>query len=210
MYDLYSVCTYTFYTIGLSILDVVECENDVSSLEDIFKSWFNDGSTDSEHLHLSLPPIPSADLERPLLLKCDLQERMLDPALLPGHVKNFVRSKTLLNVCTCTCSLAVYFREVSLFLCGKVISFFHPLLQVLQTGSNVALGHSSAPGTSSIPVHRLRALGKHVYTHSILHRYICNVASVSKQNSSIALYITCNVPLCVYRLSPQDWQYIHV
>ena len=83
-------------------------ESDSLSLQNTFRSWFHDCGTDSEHLHLTLPPpstlhevmkleegeeyatwgashydseVNRADEEgRGLVLKCDIHERIIDPS----------------------------------------------------------------------------------------------------------------------------------
>uniref|UniRef100_A0A8C6ZZU8 Meiosis 1 associated protein n=1 Tax=Nothoprocta perdicaria TaxID=30464 RepID=A0A8C6ZZU8_NOTPE len=64
-------------------MDVQTVEDNVISLEMLFKAWLHDYGTDREQLHLLLP---SGGLQNPpgLCLKCDLQERLLDPALFDG------------------------------------------------------------------------------------------------------------------------------
>ncbi|XP_072475986.1 meiosis 1 arrest protein isoform X2 [Notamacropus eugenii] len=67
-------------------------ENDTVSIESFFKAWLQDSGTDQEHLHLLLPSqcfssVSSARSE-PMCLKCDLQERLLNPALLPGTAES--------------------------------------------------------------------------------------------------------------------------
>uniref|UniRef100_A0A452IKR7 Uncharacterized protein n=1 Tax=Gopherus agassizii TaxID=38772 RepID=A0A452IKR7_9SAUR len=63
--------------LGMDI-DLQIIENDVVSLETFFKTWLHDHGTDREQLHLLLP---SGDFP---CVKCDIQERLLSPALLPG------------------------------------------------------------------------------------------------------------------------------
>lgn len=83
-------------------------ESDSLSLQNTFRSWLHDCGTDSEHLHLTLPP-PSTlhealeeegeeygtwrtscydsegvaraeEDERGLVMKCDIHERIIDPS----------------------------------------------------------------------------------------------------------------------------------
>ena len=69
------------------MLDVMCTENDVLSLNNIFKQWLLDCSTDSEHLHLSLPGCLG---DTPVTIKCDLQGRIIDPLSLPSIGDKFV------------------------------------------------------------------------------------------------------------------------
>jgi hypothetical protein len=74
--------------LGMSMLDVVHTDNDVLSLSAVFRQWLRDSSTDTEHLHLSLP---AALGDTPLTLKCDLQTRIIDPSSsLPSVGESFV------------------------------------------------------------------------------------------------------------------------
>ncbi|KFQ89746.1 Meiosis 1 arrest protein, partial [Phoenicopterus ruber ruber] len=81
--------------LGMDI-DMQTIEDNVISLEMLFKTWLHDYGTEREHLHLLLPSggfshatAPKATL---MCLKCDLQERVLDPALLSGTVDDTVRA----------------------------------------------------------------------------------------------------------------------
>lgn len=92
---------------AMNILDVTVVENDPLSLQNAFRSWLHDCGTDTEYLHLILPSPPSSHhstgagpgrgdedttwelsptdemgggKEGGLVLKCDVQERILCPA----------------------------------------------------------------------------------------------------------------------------------
>ncbi|XP_068708098.1 meiosis 1 arrest protein-like [Montipora foliosa] len=77
------------------LVDVISLEKDVLSFQNFFKSWLIDGSTDQEHLQLTLPNAFAQDndsgsdqlsqetVNTGLTLKCDLHECMLDPFHLP-------------------------------------------------------------------------------------------------------------------------------
>ena len=84
---------------GLSVLDLVSIDNDVLSLQNVFQSWLLDCSTDSEAIHLILPPgLRQTGLEEGerihdsslLTVKCDIQERLLDPNLMGSLGQQFV------------------------------------------------------------------------------------------------------------------------
>nr|XP_060635631.1 meiosis 1 arrest protein [Anolis sagrei ordinatus] len=68
-------------------VDLQVVENEVVALEGIFKAWLQGHGTDQEHLHLLLPKAPLGHTAGPqnnlACLKCDVQERLLSPALLP-------------------------------------------------------------------------------------------------------------------------------
>ena len=72
----------------MSMMDIVHSDNDVLSLSNVFKGWLADCSTDTEHLHLLLP---ARLREPPLTLKCDLQDRIIDPHSLLNTGEKFVR-----------------------------------------------------------------------------------------------------------------------
>ncbi|NXE84903.1 M1AP protein, partial [Cochlearius cochlearius] len=84
-------------------IDVQTIEDNVISLEMLFKTWLCDYSTESEHLHLLLPSgaFSHATAPKPTLmcLKCDLQERLLDPALLSGTADGTWRAADLNSPC---------------------------------------------------------------------------------------------------------------
>ncbi|NXA56785.1 M1AP protein, partial [Nothocercus julius] len=73
--------------LGMDI-DVQTVEDSVISLEMLFKTWLHDYGTDREQLHLLLPSggfsHATATKSSLMCLKCDLQERLLDPALVDG------------------------------------------------------------------------------------------------------------------------------
>ena len=69
---------------GMSVVDVVTVDNDSMSLCNTFKQWLLDCSTDSEHVHIKLPGDTS------LVLKCDLQDRVINPLNIPSVGDHFV------------------------------------------------------------------------------------------------------------------------
>ena len=69
------------------MLDIVRSENDPTSLCNVFKHWLLDCSTDTEHLSLCLPACLG---DTPIILKCDLQERLINPACLARAGEKFV------------------------------------------------------------------------------------------------------------------------
>ncbi|NWS77223.1 M1AP protein, partial [Crotophaga sulcirostris] len=88
--------------LGMDI-DVQTVEDNVISLEMLFKTWLHDYSTEREHLHLLLPSgafcrasVPKTTL---MCLKCDLQERLLDPALLSGTADGTMTAADLNSPC---------------------------------------------------------------------------------------------------------------
>ncbi|NXL39071.1 M1AP protein, partial [Glaucidium brasilianum] len=81
--------------LGMDI-DVQTIEDSVISLEVLFKTWLHDYGTEREHLHLLLPSggfsHTTVPRTTPMCLKCDLQERLLDPALLSGMADGTMRA----------------------------------------------------------------------------------------------------------------------
>uniref|UniRef100_UPI00398E606D meiosis 1 arrest protein isoform X2 n=1 Tax=Pristiophorus japonicus TaxID=55135 RepID=UPI00398E606D len=65
-------------------IDLQTVENDTISLDSFFKSWLHNHGTDKEHLHLLLPAARLPSSAGRTCLKCDVQERLISPALLPG------------------------------------------------------------------------------------------------------------------------------
>ena len=70
------------------MMDIVHSDNDTLSLSNVFKTWLLDCSTDTQHLVLTLPPSSLGD--PPLTLKCDLQDRIIDPHSLVNAGEKFV------------------------------------------------------------------------------------------------------------------------
>ncbi|NWR93569.1 M1AP protein, partial [Furnarius figulus] len=81
--------------LGMDI-DVQTVEDNVISLEMLFKTWLHDYGMEREQLHLLLPSGGFSHAAAPkstiMCLKCDLQERLLDPALLSGMVDGTMRA----------------------------------------------------------------------------------------------------------------------
>lgn len=65
------------------LVDIVNLEADALSLQNFFTSWLLDSSTESEHLHIILPALVND--EKNVVIKCDLRERILNPAQLPFY-----------------------------------------------------------------------------------------------------------------------------
>ncbi|XP_004634189.1 meiosis 1 arrest protein [Octodon degus] len=76
-------------------IDLQTIDNDVISMEIFFKAWLHNSETDQEHIHLLLPSQCFSTLSRtkdnPMHLKCDIQERLLSPSLLPGTADGYLR-----------------------------------------------------------------------------------------------------------------------
>ncbi|XP_032736604.1 meiosis 1 arrest protein isoform X1 [Lontra canadensis] len=76
-------------------IDLQTIDNDVVSLEIFFKAWLHSSGTDQEHIHLLLPSRCFSGISKAgddsMCLKCDLQERLLSPSLLPGTADGSLR-----------------------------------------------------------------------------------------------------------------------
>ncbi|XP_069845169.1 meiosis 1 arrest protein [Dipodomys merriami] len=76
-------------------IDLQTIDNDVVDMEIFFKAWLHNSETDQEHIHLLLPSQTFGNISRagdnPMCLKCDLQERLLSPSLLPGTADGTLR-----------------------------------------------------------------------------------------------------------------------
>ncbi|XP_065606305.1 meiosis 1 arrest protein [Cyrtonyx montezumae] len=91
--------------LGMDI-DLQTIEDNVISLEMLFKTWLHDCGSEREHLHLLLPSggLSHGTAPKPSLmcLKCDLQERLLDPALISGTTDGTMRTADLNSLCQMT------------------------------------------------------------------------------------------------------------
>ncbi|XP_026154485.1 meiosis 1 arrest protein [Mastacembelus armatus] len=62
-------------------VDLQRVENSVFAMEMVFKTWLQEQGGDRENLHLLLPS--PLDNPIPVCVKCDMQERLISPALIP-------------------------------------------------------------------------------------------------------------------------------
>ncbi|KAK2862776.1 hypothetical protein Q5P01_002309 [Channa striata] len=62
-------------------VDLQRVENSVFAMENMLKTWLREHGGDREHLHLLLPS--PLDNPIPVCVKCDMQERLISPALIP-------------------------------------------------------------------------------------------------------------------------------
>uniref|UniRef100_F7I0R3 Meiosis 1 associated protein n=1 Tax=Callithrix jacchus TaxID=9483 RepID=F7I0R3_CALJA len=76
-------------------IDLQTVDNDIVSMEIFFKAWLHNSGTDQEQIHLLLSSQCFSNISRardnPMCLKCDLQERLLSPSLLPGTADGSLR-----------------------------------------------------------------------------------------------------------------------
>ncbi|KAM7239087.1 hypothetical protein CapIbe_010607 [Capra ibex] len=76
-------------------IDLQTIDSDIVSMEIFFKAWLHNSGTDREHVHLLLPSRSISNISRTrddsMCLKCDLQERLLSPSLLPGTADGSLR-----------------------------------------------------------------------------------------------------------------------
>ncbi|XP_072543672.1 meiosis 1 arrest protein [Salminus brasiliensis] len=98
-------------------MDVLLVENSAVAVENVLKAWLHDQAGEREHLQLFLPALGEklssksnpAHRPNPVCIKCDMQERLVSPALLPGtpdfgvkteSVRDFLPpNKSLSNQC---------------------------------------------------------------------------------------------------------------
>ncbi|KAM9836570.1 meiosis 1 arrest protein [Aulostomus maculatus] len=62
-------------------VDLQQVDGTVFAVETVLKTWLQEQGGDKEHLHLLLPG--PQDNPNPVCLKCDMQERLISPALIP-------------------------------------------------------------------------------------------------------------------------------
>ncbi|XP_029931602.1 meiosis 1 arrest protein [Myripristis murdjan] len=60
-------------------VELQQVDNSVVAMETVFKAWLHEQGGDREHLHLLLPS--NSENSSPVCVKCDMQERLLSPAL---------------------------------------------------------------------------------------------------------------------------------
>ncbi|KAL5007839.1 hypothetical protein ScPMuIL_016645 [Solemya velum] len=63
------------------LVETINLEADALILQNFFNIWLLDSGTDTEHMHIILPPSTLGSLA--MVVKCDLQERILNPAQMP-------------------------------------------------------------------------------------------------------------------------------
>ncbi|XP_072232988.1 meiosis 1 arrest protein [Leuresthes tenuis] len=76
-------------------VDLQQVENSVFALETVLKAWLQEQGGDREHLRLLLPS-PS-DNPVPVCVKCDMQERLISPALIPLTPNLGVKTESIRN-----------------------------------------------------------------------------------------------------------------
>ncbi|XP_049923222.1 meiosis 1 arrest protein [Epinephelus moara] len=74
-------------------VDLQRVENSVLAMEMVFKAWLQEQAGDREQLHLLLPnPL---DSPIPVCVKCDMQERLISPALIPLNPNLGVKTESI-------------------------------------------------------------------------------------------------------------------
>ncbi|XP_027133598.1 meiosis 1 arrest protein isoform X2 [Larimichthys crocea] len=74
-------------------VDLKQVENSVFTMEMVLKAWLQEQGGDREHLHLLLPnPL---DNPIPVCVKCDMQERLISPALIPLNPNLGVKTESI-------------------------------------------------------------------------------------------------------------------
>ncbi|KXJ14015.1 Meiosis 1 arrest protein [Exaiptasia diaphana] len=118
---------------GCGIVDVITLQKDPISFQRFFKMWLLDCETDQEHIRIELPspfPLGSQGAEAKdadmLMIKCDIHERLINPAHLPFRsqfeINTEALSKTLLNKsCSSLISYPVHTMKVDKLLKREAI-----------------------------------------------------------------------------------------
>ncbi|XP_070786219.1 meiosis 1 arrest protein [Enoplosus armatus] len=74
-------------------VDLQRVENSVFAMETVLKAWLQEQGGDREHLHLLLPS--PLDNPIPVCVKCDMQERLISPALIPLNPNLGVKTESV-------------------------------------------------------------------------------------------------------------------
>ncbi|KAM7377496.1 hypothetical protein PAMA_014007 [Pampus argenteus] len=81
-------------TLGTEV-DLKQVDNSVFAMETMLKAWLQEQWGDREHLHLLLPS--PLDNPIPVCVKCDMQERLISPALIPLTPSLGVKTESVHN-----------------------------------------------------------------------------------------------------------------
>ncbi|KAM3590488.1 uncharacterized protein V6R79_010913 [Siganus canaliculatus] len=81
-------------------VDLQRVENSVFAMETVLKAWLQEQGGDREHLHLLLPS--AGDNPIPACIKCDMQERLISPALIPVIPNLGVKTESIPNILSVT------------------------------------------------------------------------------------------------------------
>uniref|UniRef100_A0A3Q1J213 Uncharacterized protein n=1 Tax=Anabas testudineus TaxID=64144 RepID=A0A3Q1J213_ANATE len=76
-------------------VDLQQVENSVFAMETVLKVWLQEEGGDREHLHLLLPSPQDSPI--PVCVKCDMQERLISPALIPVTPNLGVKTESIHN-----------------------------------------------------------------------------------------------------------------
>ena len=98
------------------MMDIMCAGSDVMNLCNVFKHWLLDCSTDNEHLHLSLPACLG---DTPVVLKCDLQDRLINPVCIPIVREEFV------SVSNYNCKGNVFLMSLAAMVCSRCVDPHH-------------------------------------------------------------------------------------
>ncbi|XP_034532323.1 meiosis 1 arrest protein isoform X2 [Notolabrus celidotus] len=74
-------------------VDLQQVENSVLSMEMVLKAWLQEQGGDREQLHLLLPGL--LDNSIPVCVKCDMQERLISPALISVNPNLGVKTESI-------------------------------------------------------------------------------------------------------------------
>ncbi|XP_059210398.1 meiosis 1 arrest protein [Centropristis striata] len=76
-------------------VDLQQVENSVLAVETVLKAWLQEQGGDKEHLHLLLPSPLHNHNHNPVCVKCDMQERLISPALIPINPNLGVKTESI-------------------------------------------------------------------------------------------------------------------
>ncbi|XP_058479540.1 meiosis 1 arrest protein isoform X2 [Solea solea] len=204
-------------------VELLRVENSVFALETMLKAWLQEQGGDREHLHLLLPS--PTDSPNPVCVKCDMQERLISPALIPLTPNLGVKTESVRDFLPVTKASANQnqppqkLKVIKVLradgLCESVL-YGLPLVirpttcwqldwEEMETNNNLfhALCHTLRGRDLFLllqvePVQRFAAGGSGVYSHYVLQSST-SLSLLLKPVVSRELLLPCSMPV-----SPQD------
>ncbi|XP_042257135.1 meiosis 1 arrest protein isoform X1 [Thunnus maccoyii] len=213
-------------------VDLLQLDNSVFAMETVLKAWLQEQGGDREHLHLLLPS--PLDNPIPVCIKCDMQERLISPALIPltpnlgvktESVRDFMPvTKGSTNQSTAPQRLKVIKALRADGLCESVL-YGLPLVirpttcwqldwDEMETNHNLfhALCHTLRSRDLFLllqvePAQRSTAGGSGVYSHYVLQPSP-SLSLLLKPVVSRELLLPCSLPVSTQDPSPETMQII--
>ncbi|KAL7375897.1 hypothetical protein ABVT39_026212 [Epinephelus coioides] len=215
-------------------VDLQRVENSVLAMEMVFKAWLQEQAGDREHLHLLLPnPLDSPISVR---VKCDMQERLISPALIPLNSNLGVKTESIRDFLPATKGSANQSQQPqrlkavkSLRADGVCESVLYGLPLVIrpttcwqldwdemESNHNLfhALGHTLRSRDLFLllqvePAQRSTAGGPGVYSHYILQPSL-SLTLLLKPVVSRELLLPCSLPVSTQEPAPDAMHTIQV